>query len=208
MKKIMFDDHFGLTQAVLEGRKTMTRRVVGNFAPIVSDVRLNERGCAEARHGDVWFPAGKKKNPKYNVGEIVAVAQRYKDIYHLLPDDLGPLRVSNGYLHESPGATNKMFVLAHVMPHQIRITSVRIERLQDIDDEDCLREGIYKQDPRPGVHALYAFETCTDQYGSTLAKRWYVSPREAFAALIDKVSGKGTWDSNPWVFVYEFELVK
>ena len=30
---------------------------------------------------------------------------------------------------------------------------------------------------------------------------------EAFAALIDKVSGKGTWKSNPWVFVYEFELM-
>lgn len=30
---------------------------------------------------------------------------------------------------------------------------------------------------------------------------------KAFAALIDKVSGKGTWDSNPWVFVYEFKLI-
>lgn len=35
-----------------------------------------------------------------------------------------------------------------------------------------------------------------------------IPPREAFASLIDKVSGKGTWDSNPWVFVSEFELVK
>lgn len=31
---------------------------------------------------------------------------------------------------------------------------------------------------------------------------------DAFATLIDKVSGKGTFDSNPWVFVYEFEIVK
>ena len=34
------------------------------------------------------------------------------------------------------------------------------------------------------------------------------TPREAFAALIDKVSGKGTWESNPYVWVYEFELMK
>lgn len=34
------------------------------------------------------------------------------------------------------------------------------------------------------------------------------TPREAFAALIDKVSGRGTWASNPWVVAYEFELVK
>ena len=31
--------------------------------------------------------------------------------------------------------------------------------------------------------------------------------REAFALLIDKVSGKGTWESNPWVVAYSFELV-
>jgi hypothetical protein len=36
----------------------------------------------------------------------------------------------------------------------------------------------------------------------------YLTPRQAFAALIDKVSGKGTWESNPYVFVYEFELEK
>ena len=36
----------------------------------------------------------------------------------------------------------------------------------------------------------------------------YDNPRDAFAALIDEIRGKGTWDNNPYVFVYEFELVK
>ena len=36
----------------------------------------------------------------------------------------------------------------------------------------------------------------------------YTTPREAYAALIDKLSGKGTWESNPYVFVYDFELIK
>lgn len=35
----------------------------------------------------------------------------------------------------------------------------------------------------------------------------YLTPREAFAALIDSISGKGTFNSNPYVFAYEFELV-
>lgn len=35
-----------------------------------------------------------------------------------------------------------------------------------------------------------------------------MKPREAYAALIDRISGKGTWESNPYVFVYDFELVK
>ena len=38
--------------------------------------------------------------------------------------------------------------------------------------------------------------------------RGYETPREAYAALIDKVSGKGTWQNNPYVFVYDFELIK
>ena len=33
-------------------------------------------------------------------------------------------------------------------------------------------------------------------------------PREAFAALIDRISGKGTWQRNPWVYVYTFELLR
>ena len=37
---------------------------------------------------------------------------------------------------------------------------------------------------------------------------YFDTPREAYAALIDKVSGRGTWLANPWVFVYEFELVQ
>ena len=56
-----------------------------------------------------------------------------------------------------------------------------------------------------------------DRYGLTQAviegrrmvcPRVVYTPREAFAMLIDKVSGRGTWGLNPWVVVYEFELVK
>lgn len=36
----------------------------------------------------------------------------------------------------------------------------------------------------------------------------YYDIKKTFSKLIDKVSGKGTWDSNPYVFVYDFELVK
>lgn len=185
MKKILFSDRFGLTKAVLEGRKTMTRRIA-------------EKNLVEDMDGELcWY--GEFKKPRYKVGEVVAVAQAYKDTWGN-PDFL---------FGDKPGWTNKMFVSAELMPHQIRITSVRIEHLQDICDDDCLREGIYKQEPRPGVPALYAFETRKDKYWwATLEKKWYMSPREAFAALIDKVSGKGTWQANPWVFVYEFELVK
>lgn len=73
--------------------------------------------------------------------------------------------------------------------------------LQDISDEDCLKEGIYEDsgDDKYPPSIFYEFEGNEDDGFDT--------PREAFAALIDKVSGKGTWESNPYVFVYEFKLI-
>lgn len=85
------------------------------------------------------------------------------------------------------------------MPYKVRITGVRVERLQDISDEDCLREGVRYS---PEIDKYY-FERVDKEQGF-----YFNSPREAFAALIDKVSGKGTWNSNPFVVVYKFELVK
>ena len=88
------------------------------------------------------------------------------------------------------------------MPHRIRITAVRVERLQDITDEDCLKEGIFQDegDNMFPPEVFYDYEGNSDD--------GFDYPREAYAALIDKISGKGTWDSNPYVFVYDFELVK
>ena len=111
----------------------------------------------------------------------------------------------------SDGYENKMFVRADLMPHRIRITNIKVERLQDISYEDCLKEGVQK-----GVIGYYVdglkpkdwekeshIETADDKIF-----KLFPYPQEAFAALIDKVCGKGTWDSNPYVFVYEFELMK
>lgn len=194
MKRIMFNDKYGLTQAVLEGRKTMTRRVVGMHPDDDMD------------NGDMdVFDA-----PRYKVGEVLALAQKYQDVYDQL--DLKRLRVSNGFLMESPGWTNKMFVRSDFMPNQIRITNVRIEKLQDISDEDCMREGIVKHNALPDALGIDRYRFISYAYNASqdpkCKKWWFRTPRAAFAALIDKVSGKGTWESNPWVFVYEFELVK
>lgn len=95
-----------------------------------------------------------------------------------------------------------MFVKAKYMPHQIRITGIHCERLQDISDAECLKEGVRVEFARNGSPMYYYFDT------KRWREVWFDTPREAFAALIDKVSGRGTWKSNPWVVVYEFELVK
>ena len=184
MKKIMFNDRYGLTKAVLEGKKTMTRRLC-NFK--VPDEEIGKI----LNHSPEYLIS---KNP-YKVGEIVAVAQRYQDIFDYS-------NCVNPYAWEDDdkpsGWTNKMFTKAELMPHQIRITSIRAERLQDITEEDCIKEGIQFIEEIE----KYYFERFDRDEGF-----YFDTSREAFASLIDKVSGRGTWQSNPYVWVYEFELL-
>ena len=193
MKKIMFSDKFGLTKAVLSGRKTQTRRICPDGTPLGN-----------------WTETVKKS--RYQVGEVVAVAQSYQDIdlHTLINACIDKGMSKEGFadmMTNSRGSANKMFVRSELMPHQIRITDVRVERLQDISDEDCIAEGIYKDDGKTHFNG-YAFQITRDQYGNMLSKQWYSTPREAYAALIDRISGKGTFERNPYVFVYEFELIK
>lgn len=203
----MFNDRFGLTQAVLEGRKTMTRRIVTyplKFRGVnVAGYFVCKRPSGEVTEicmydEDERMIDGGQILPKYKVGEVVAIAQSYKDCGNIPDYELD----EDGYpiMPKESGFFNKMFVKADLMPHHIEITDIKVERLQDISDEDCLKEGIYEDagDDEFPPSIFYEFEGNKDDGFDT--------PREAFAALIDKVSGKGTWESNPYVWVYEFKL--
>ena len=218
MKKIMFNDKYGLTQAVLEGRKTMTRRICKYDRPdeswdIVFPVFESKDYDSEGNLISPLYGAfgWKNKNgdftgwnnPLYKVGEVVAIAQSYRDSGYS-PDSLDrhPKDLSvRGLMKDSAGWNNKMFVKSYACKHHIKITNIKIERLQDISDEDCLKEGI--------IHA-YTDNDGIKRYHTPHTKRGYLSTdvaQQAFAFLIDKVSGKGTWESNPFVFAYEFVLV-
>lgn len=101
-----------------------------------------------------------------------------------------------------------MFVRADLMPHQIRITDVRVERLQDITYEDCLAEGVELNPRQYEYDGLKLYFVRNLGHWRMFGCDNFKIPREAYAALIDRISGKGTWQSNPYVFVYEFELIK
>ena len=218
MKKIMFNDKLGLTQAVLEGLKTMTRRICKYDRPDESwDIVFPVFGSKDYdNEGNLVSPlfgafGWKNKdgdftgwnNPLYKVGEVVAIAQSYRDLGYS-PDSLDrhPKDLSiRGLMKNSAGWNNKMFVKSYACKHHIKITNVKVERLQDISDEDCLKEGI--------IHA-YTDNNGIKRYHTPHTKRGYLSTdvaQQAFSFLIDKVSGKGTWESNPFVFAYEFVLV-
>nr|DAE17679.1 MAG TPA: ASCH domain protein [Siphoviridae sp. ct73D3] len=215
MKKIMFSDKYGLTKAVLEGRKTMTRRIIKcprtfrgewvagfNIHRSPSDKKIVGFPCmydADEREFDMG-----EILPKYKLGEVVAIAQSYMDVdqFHRKGKNAAYLEYLDSILPELklyPGWGNKMFVKADLMPHHIKITGIKVERLQDISDEDCLKEGIIHVSTFLG-QKIYHTPHVNGSYLSTNVAQ------EAFAYLIDKVSGKGVWESNPFVFAYEFVL--
>ncbi len=302
MKKIMFSDAFCLTQAVLSGAKTMTRRVLKvpktcNGKEVYSfNILTNSLGTQCVDLIDYGGNVLGSWKPHYEVGEVVAIAQPYKDIYPNADFEM----IDDKFMTESAGWTNKMFVRADLLPHHIRITDVKVERLQDISDEDCIKEGVgaflkvicekasgkyekksdniywitgrgYDQSlsychncARKEVEALnqkigkgyekyiidggwgvedehpcfcekcgkpLLFDFCGNvdlelpnldlRYESDLyilnqilsqddedaekVIRYFA--REAFASLIDKISGKGTWENNPFVVAYSFKLI-
>jgi len=222
MKKIMFNDKYGLTQDVLSGQKTMTRRTIKCPSNAFGfRVMRNDVGdwFVEA-YDDEERPIGYIE-PTYKVGEVVAIAQNYKDAgwdantlqeaYVKTPTifpDLDEYEKMSGIIDlpfkYHKGWSNKMFVKADLMPHAIEITNIKVERLQDISEDNCLKEGIYHCEVcyeaiKNRIEGKYCFKDCS---------YCFKTPRKAFASLIDKVSGKGTWESNPWCFCYTFKLVK
>lgn len=205
MQKIYFNDHYGLTQAVIEGRKTMTLWFIPDeFFGLTWDTR-GDTLVYENEYGD-FIDVRHSKYTRYKVGEVVTVAQSYSTIAAGHPDvDTFLLQVAKAHkipleiVQDLAGWNNKLFTKAELMPRRIRITGIKCERFQDISDADCIREGIRYI---PKICKFY-FEDVSRE-----AAFYFDNHREAFAALIDKVYGCGTWGLNPWVVVYEFELVK
>lgn len=193
----MFNDKYGLTQAVLEGRKTQTRRIAYadyvKFPNTCIGLKNNERNKLFFKNGNVVVAKS-----RYKIGEEIAVAQHYNGIIPNLVCDLE----ERENLLLSGGLANKMFVKADIMPHRICITDIRVEHLQDISDSDCMAEGI--QQYPDGHNYMWGFSYVRR---GALRLELSTTPCEAYANLIDKICGKGTWKKNPFVFVYEFKLV-
>jgi len=187
----MFNDEYLLTQTVLAGSKTMTRRVLKEGTPLGN-----------------WKETA--KHLPYKVGDIVAIAQSYEVVYaekivdfirHNYHSPIKDAAEKFKKVYESnAGWENKMFVRADLMPHHIKITDVKVERLQDISDDDIMREGVWQLSCDNGLFYV-------SQNTGYVPTRAFPSAREAFWFLIDKISGNGTWENNPLVVAYSFELV-
>lgn len=205
-----------MVQAIMEGRKTMTRRVIvppswstGNY----EEFELDHYGDLEAIcEATGCFSTIK---PKYQPGDILWVRETWKvdasdhdnDSYTYKADP-GPERYPNNLLNWRPS----IFMPKEAARMFLRVTAVRAERLQGITANDCIKEGIPWQDVTPNVGTFDNHRPDVD-YDEIVGQMQEMQEREmikeSFGTLWDHLNAKRGygWDKNPWVWVYTFERI-
>lgn len=198
IKPILFNTE--MVRAILDGRKTCTRRVI--------KLPKNMSGRPVGKSGDIGFMyLGGIKRPPYQQGDILYVRETWS--HPIVPSD------KNRYVYRADEVAEDGFKNeAHIwhpsihMPKEaariwLKVTDVRVERLQDMTNDDALKEGA------KGVRCDHA---CSGAYGCTdcMNTGWLEPPMVEFVQIWDSTIKKSDidrygWNANPWVWVIEFE---
>jgi hypothetical protein len=185
-----------MVRAILEGRKTQTRRIVKasksmlecGFIKLEPDVSK----CPYGQPGDfLWVKETHQANPIY--GSPV-----YRADYLLQNGRYGPNPVNAENWPWRPS----IFMPRRLSRITLEITKVRIERLQDISEEDAIAEGIEYRDDI-GIDRSFKF------YGKVLEKldQWTPLPKWSYQTLWESINGPGSWAANPWVWAITFKII-
>jgi hypothetical protein len=189
-----------MVQAILDGRKTQTRRVI---KPQPLDVVT----YAVQR---VWYPEVIKCS--YEVGDVLWVRETFQ-----ITDFLHPTDENYGYIYKASSngtewETNSkdwkwkpsIFMPKEACRLFLQVKNIRVELLQEITEEDAIAEGIKPSEDFAGLYFLYG---STKNYGR-ITRTDYVDPIKSFHSLWLSINGPTSWVKNPWVWVIEFEKIE
>jgi hypothetical protein len=203
-----------MVRALLDGCKTQTRRVIN---PPFEGAELECNGAGKWFWWDrlIGKPSFQLLRLSYAPGDRLWVREVWRTMDGL--DDQGPASIaasclSAGYpqpwapiQYEADGARDNWIADPHTfgakpgrlrsplhMPRwasrlTLRLTDVRVERVQEISVEDCKAEGV---EPRGGMHGYLG-----------------AGYRPAFRQLWEDINGPGAWDRNEWVWVLRFDVI-
>lgn len=184
-----------MVQAILEGRKTMTRRICKH--------KLDDRGARLTDQLEDWH--GNKIKQPIEVGDIVWVRETFAEFSGIEP------QVSYVYkadkLFDTPAKEHlcdNKWKPSLFMPKQacriwLEVTNVRLERLQDISEEDAIAEGVERVPLEPFVLRYRDYTGLEDYWDNA---------KSSFHTLWIAINGATSWQENPWVWVYEFKQVE
>ena len=222
IKPILFNTE--MVRAILDGRKTCTRRLVKpqpksklcyTFAGSDSDTWGYPNRTAHEIWGEEFkLPnditeeeLSKRWNPPYHTDDILYVRETWCG---LPVNEAGHMRGHTIYYYKADGELRPKgwrgtWHPSIHMPKEaariwLKVTDVRVERLQEITDNECIKEGIYPSNCRD-CNDIFGCDVCPDEGYDEVDK--FV---EVWNSTIKKsdLNCYG-WDANPWVWVIEFE---
>jgi len=201
MKPIIFSTE--MVKAILDGIKTQTRRIINGVPDGYNFYGTRVGSFNREDVGKLIFVKEGQENvvlnrdeilikPKYQVGDILWVRETWYDLHF---DQIYYIYKANN----EPDSKEIEWKSPYHMPKEaarifLKVTNVRVERLQEITEDDCYSEGII---PFERKHCgACSSNDCDNPIGD-------------FKYLWDKLNKKRGygWDKNPWVWVYEFERV-
>ena len=219
MKPILFNT--AMVQAILEGRKTVTRRAIkpqpaGELRPMGRGSCWP--GCFEAPGEERIY------RPPYQPGDVLYVRETWRPYSAWIGSSCGcEIEYKAGGMEQFEGLPiavpkyKESWRPSIHMPRAaarifLRVTAVKAARLQEVEKEDVLREGVEPKYYAGGCKCAWAFEgcmekPCTNRDGYIDLCHWM-----PFSGLWDKTvkpadrSAYG-WEANPWVWVIEFERI-
>lgn len=180
-----------MVRAILDGRKTQTRRIFVPPLPYDADddisvpIALGEIAPRIKRGDRLYVREAWRTEARYDdrkPSELPRSAPIYYEADGKEPGCAGRLRAS-------------MFLPRWGSRITLLVTDVRIERLQDISDEDAIAEGVEREtDDAWADYLMPSTQCCLSASGS-------------YRTLWDHINGKGAWESNPWVAAYSFQPI-
>ncbi|MFF6477675.1 hypothetical protein ACET4O_23870 [Pseudomonas aeruginosa] len=220
-RPILFNEQ--MVRAILEGRKTVTRRVMKpqpDFLGSMVDPNTPFKTLDAGLHARITCPYGEPGDRLWvretwtdvNMCGAPALAYRADEDIRDLMEEPGFLDDRGAFNYDDPRVKPYPFACWYAELDQARwrpsihmprwasrilleITAVRVERLQDISEEQALAEGVCGE---PCDHARQA---CAD------IGCWGDTAKGAFGFLWESLNGEGSWAANPWVWVVEFKRV-
>jgi len=197
MKSLILTPH--LQQALIDGRKTQTRRLLGSN-------HLTEADMSEEKI--IRFLT--QFEAKYQVNDILYLRESFR--LPALVDNLSPKKVEaspvefrlGGAINcvgdhiKEPGRWRSPLHLPENLARTfVRIMDVKVERLNDITYEDAMQEGVAYKDSGCGIYYMdYLIGDYCRMYRAD----------SSFESLWQSIYGADSWDKNSWVFAYTFEL--
>lgn len=219
IKPILFNTE--MVQAILEGRKTTTRRIIKphykadeyGFQICTNVVDESDWYVEKTNEDGGSFENTRYINPPYKVGDILYVRETWQElnniynsrhyIYKASPDIVPEhcYYVTNGIWDSDLTWKPSIFMPKEAARIFLKVTGVRVEKLQDITEEGAKAEGAYKLAQSNPTKCVENKDVDNGSYLNGFKRVW-------FKTLPKYYKDYATFEGNPYVWVIEFQRVE